>query len=158
MKIPHALCDLGSSINVMLLNKFNELKIGEIILNDMTLTLVDSYVTHSLGIVQEMLVHVDGLIFPIDFMVIDKKGDSGGSIILGRPFLAIGKALIDGETGELILKFNKEKVVFNVYEWTQYMEDLETCYKLKEKRSKVYKGMKTSELTSVKVSLAPDMP
>lgn len=38
------------------------------------------------------------------------------SLILGRPFLEIGRELIDVELGELILRFNKQKVVFNVFE------------------------------------------
>ncbi|XP_050878757.1 uncharacterized protein LOC127082565 [Lathyrus oleraceus] len=150
VKIPLALCDLGSSINVIPLNKFKELKLGEIIPSYMTLTLVDSSVTHPLDIVQDVLVHVDGLVFPIYFMVIDMRGDSSGSVILGRPFLAIRKALIDVKTSELVLKFNKEKVVFNLYEWTPYVDDLETCYQLEEKGSKFDKGIKTSELTCLR--------
>ncbi|XP_050910031.1 uncharacterized protein LOC127123897 [Lathyrus oleraceus] len=51
LKIPHALCDLGLSINVMSLSKFKELKIREIIQSNMRLTLADSSVTHPLGIV-----------------------------------------------------------------------------------------------------------
>lgn len=84
----------------------------------MTLTLVDSFVTHLIGIVQDMLLHVYCLNFPAYFLVIDMKGDSGGSVILGCPFLATRKEKIDVETGELVLKFNKEKMLFNAYEWT----------------------------------------
>lgn len=73
-----------------------------------------------------MLVHVDGLVFLAYFVVVDMKGDTGGSVILVRPFLATGKTLINVENGELSLKFNKEKVVFNVYEWTPYVDDMET--------------------------------
>ena len=62
-----------------------------------------------------MLVHVNGLTFPADFRVTSMKNDSSGSVILGRTFLATGKAKIDMETGELILKFNKENVAFNTY-------------------------------------------
>ncbi|XP_050878252.1 uncharacterized protein LOC127082072 [Lathyrus oleraceus] len=158
VKIPHTLCDLGSSINFMPLNKFKEMKLGEIIPSNMTLTLANSSVTHPLDIVQDALIHVDGLVFPADFVVIDMKRDSGGSVILGHPFLATGKALIDVETGELVLKFNKEMMVFNVYEWTPYVDDLETCYQLEEKDSKIDKGRKTRELTGVMVYLAPNMP
>lgn len=71
VKIPRALYDLGSSINVMPLNKVKDLNLGEIISSNMTLTLVDLSVTHLLGILQDVLVHVDGLVFPIDFVVID---------------------------------------------------------------------------------------
>ncbi|XP_070005088.1 uncharacterized protein [Nicotiana sylvestris] len=35
-------------------------------------------------------------------------------LILGRPFLAIGRALIDCETGELKSRLNDEEVIFNV--------------------------------------------
>ncbi|XP_050876135.1 uncharacterized protein LOC127079810 [Lathyrus oleraceus] len=110
VKIPHALCDLGYSINVMPSNKVKEFNLGEIILSNMTLTLADSFVTHSLDILQDLLVHVDVLVFPMNLVVLDTKGDSGGSVILRCPFLKNGKALINLETGELVLKFNKEKV------------------------------------------------
>ncbi|XP_050909933.1 uncharacterized protein LOC127123788 [Lathyrus oleraceus] len=115
VKIPHTLCHLWSNINVMLMNKFKELKLGETIPSNMTLTLADSSITHLLGIVQDVLVHVDGLVFPAYFIVTDMKGDSRRLVILRCPFLAIGKALIDVETCEIVLKFNKEKVMFNVY-------------------------------------------
>lgn len=54
------------------------------------------------------------------------KGDSGGSVILGRPFLETGKVKINVEISELVLKFNKEKMVFKVYDWKAYVEDLDT--------------------------------
>lgn len=56
-----------------------------------------------------MLIHVDGLLFPEDFTMVNIKGDTRGPVILGLPFLEIEKTLIDVETGELFLKFNKEK-------------------------------------------------
>lgn len=105
-----------------------------------------------------MLVHVDVLVFPADFVVLDTKRDSGGSVILGQSFLATGKAKIDVETSKLVLKFNKEKVVFKVCDWTPYMEDLDTCYHLEEKGIKVNKGKGTSKLASVRVYIAPDVP
>ncbi|XP_050915607.1 uncharacterized protein LOC127130683 [Lathyrus oleraceus] len=110
LKVPHALCDLGSSINVILLSKFKELNIGKIISSNMTLTLADSSVTHLLGIVQDVLVHVDGLTFPAHFVVIDMKNDLEGPVIHWRPFLETEKEKIDVEAGELILKFNKGNV------------------------------------------------
>lgn len=157
VKIPHALCDLGSSINAIP-KKVKELKVSEITPSNMNLTLANSYVTQPLCILREVLVHVDGLVVPADFVVLDTKGDSGQSVILGRPFLATGKTNIDVETGELFLKFNKEKVVFKVCDWITYVEDLDTCYHLEEKGSKVEKGKGRSELIGVRVSLVPDVP
>ena len=42
-----------------------------------------------------MLVKVDKFIFPTYFIVLDMEEDKGVPIILGRPFLAIGRVLID---------------------------------------------------------------
>ncbi|XP_050909923.1 uncharacterized protein LOC127123773 [Lathyrus oleraceus] len=81
--ILHALCDLGSSINVIPLKKVKELKVGEITPSNMTLTLADSSVTQPIGILRDVLVHVNILVFPVDFAVLDTKGDSGGFVILG---------------------------------------------------------------------------
>ncbi|XP_050876450.1 uncharacterized protein LOC127080162 [Lathyrus oleraceus] len=128
VEIPHALCDLESSINLIPINKVKELKFGEIMPSNVTPTLTNLLVTHHHGVLQDVLVHVDSLVFPADFVMVDMKGDTGGSAILELPFLGTGKMLIDLETGELSLKFNNEKVVFNAYEWTLYADDLETCY------------------------------
>ncbi|XP_050909932.1 uncharacterized protein LOC127123787 [Lathyrus oleraceus] len=76
VKIPHTLCDLGSSINFIPLNKVKEFNLGEIIPSNMTLTLADSSITHLFGILQDVLVHVDGLMFPANFVILDRKGDS----------------------------------------------------------------------------------
>ena len=73
-----------------------------------TLTLANSSITQPLGILWDALVHVDDLVFPADFVVFDTKGDSGEVVILECPFLETGKAKIDVETGELVLKFNKK--------------------------------------------------
>lgn len=50
VKISHTLYDLGYSINVMPPNKAKELNLGEIILSNMTLTLVDLSITRPHGI------------------------------------------------------------------------------------------------------------
>lgn len=69
-----------------------------------------------------------------------------------------GKANTDVETSELIVKFNKKKVVFKVYDWTPYVENLDTFYHMEEKGSKVDKGQIRGEMTSLRVSLAPNVP
>ncbi|XP_050909986.1 uncharacterized protein LOC127123850 [Lathyrus oleraceus] len=158
VNILHALCDLVSSINVMPLKMVKELKVGETTPSTMTLTLTDSFFTQPIYMLCDMLQHVDELVFHTDFVVLDTKRDSGRSVILRRPFLATGNAKIDIKMGELILKFNKEKVVFKVYDWTPYMENLDTFYHLEEKGRKLNKGIRRSEVTGVRVSLAPDVP
>lgn len=77
--------------------------------------------------------------FHADFVVLDTKEDLEGYGILGRPFLAIGKEKIDVETSELILKFNKNLFSRCMIDWTPCVENLDTCYHLEEKDSKINK-------------------
>ena len=53
-----------------------------------------------------------GLYIPADFIVLDTGKEEDKSIILGRPFLAIARAVIDVDRGELILQLNKDNLVF----------------------------------------------
>lgn len=110
----------------MPLKTIKELKVGEITPSNMTLTQVDSSVTQPVGILCDVLVHVNDLVFPADFVVLDTKRDSGGSVILERQFLATGKTNINLEMIQLILKSNKRKVVFKVYDWAPYVGNLDT--------------------------------
>ena len=59
-----------------------------------------------------MLVKVEGLYIPADFIILDIGKDEDESIILGRPFLATARAVIDVDRGELILQVNKDNLVF----------------------------------------------
>ena len=45
--------------------------------------------------IEDVLVKVDKFIFPADFIVLDMEEDKEIPIIMGRPFLATGRAMID---------------------------------------------------------------
>nr|XP_016463329.1 PREDICTED: uncharacterized protein LOC107786376 [Nicotiana tabacum] len=57
---------------------------------------------------------VGNFVFPTDFVILDCQVDEEIPIILGRPFLATGRALIDCETRELKMRLNNEEITFNV--------------------------------------------
>ncbi|XP_070017989.1 uncharacterized protein [Nicotiana sylvestris] len=92
-----ALCDLGATINLMPLAIYKRLGIGRARPTFMLLQLVDRTVKR-----------------PSDFVILDCKVDEEIPIILGRPFLATGRALIDCETGGLKMRLNDEEITFNV--------------------------------------------
>ncbi|XP_062085655.1 uncharacterized protein LOC133791755 [Humulus lupulus] len=100
----HALCDLGASINHMPLSVFRKLGLGEAKPTTITLQLADRSIKHPRGVIEDVLVKVDKFIFPTDFIVLDMEEDTTVPIILGRPFLATGQALIDVQKGELRLR------------------------------------------------------
>ena len=66
--------------------------------------------------IEDVLVKVDKFIFPANFIILDMDEDKEIPIILGRPFLAIGRAMIDVQQGELKLRVQDDEVKFNVFE------------------------------------------
>ena len=99
----------------MPLSIIKKLNLGEARPITVTLQLADRSLTHLRGIIEDVLVKVDKFIFPTDFIILDMEEDKEVPIILGRPFLAMGKALIDVQKGELGLRVQEEKVTFRVF-------------------------------------------
>ncbi|XP_016168461.1 uncharacterized protein LOC107611006 [Arachis ipaensis] len=126
-----ALCDLGASINLMPLFLMRKLKIDEVKPTRISLQLVDRAIKFSLRVVENLLVKV-GLffIFPANFVILDMEEDKNASIILGRSYLATGRALIDVHKGELTLRVNEEDIVLNVLEALQHPSDSEGCMRV----------------------------
>ncbi|MCH83015.1 hypothetical protein A2U01_0003829 [Trifolium medium] len=59
------------------------------------LTLADQSTIHSVGNIEDIKVRISDLKFPVDFMILDVEEDKEHPIILGRPFLATARAIID---------------------------------------------------------------
>ena len=89
------LCDLGASINLMPLSIMQKLGLEEPKPTNVSLQLANRSITYPRGIVEDVLVKVDKFIFPVDFIVLDMEEDHEVPLILGRPFLATGRAMID---------------------------------------------------------------
>ena len=51
-------------------------------------------------------------------------------IILGRPFLATGRAMIDVQKGELRLRVQEEEVTFNVFNAIKHPHDTKSCFRV----------------------------
>ncbi|XP_070013996.1 uncharacterized protein [Nicotiana sylvestris] len=99
-----ALCDLGSSINLMPYYMFKTLGIGQSRPTSMRLQMADRTMKRPLGIIDDVLVRVDKFILPIDFVILNCKVVYEVMIILGRPFLNTGKALVDVKVEELTFR------------------------------------------------------
>ncbi|XP_060965092.1 uncharacterized protein LOC133034089 [Cannabis sativa] len=113
--VGRALCDLGASINLMPMSIFKKLEIGEARPTTITLQLADRSMAHPDGKIEDVLVQVDKFIFPADFIILDYEEDREVPIILGRPFLATGRTLIDVEKGELTMRAQDEQATFKVF-------------------------------------------
>ena len=78
--------------------------------------------------IEDILVKVDKFIFLADFIVLDMEEDKEIPIILGRPFLATRKTMIDVQRGELKLRVQEDKVKFNVFEAARHPAERDTCF------------------------------
>ena len=76
--------------------------------------MADQSLTYPRGVIEDVLVKVDKFIFLVDFAVLEMEEDRKIPLILGRPFLATGRALIDVHSGNLTLQVNDEEVQFNI--------------------------------------------
>ena len=111
-----ALCDLGASINLMPLSIFRRLGLGEARPTTITLQLVDRSLKHPKGGGgggDRRRFGQSKFIFPADFIVLNMEEDEEIPIILGRPFLATGRALIDVQKGELKLRALEDEITFH---------------------------------------------
>ncbi|KAL0361360.1 UNVERIFIED_CONTAM: hypothetical protein Sradi_3820500 [Sesamum radiatum] len=119
------LCDLGASVILMPYSIFEKLGMHELTPSIITLQLADRSIKYPRGIVEDVLVKVGNFIIPVDFIVLDMEKDKNIPLILGRPFLATSRALINVQKGRLTLRVNDEHVVFNVFKPIKYLHKKE---------------------------------
>ncbi|RDY12161.1 hypothetical protein CR513_03090, partial [Mucuna pruriens] len=77
-----------------------------------------------LGILEDVLVQVNELIFPADFYVLDMEDEpssKGSTLILGIPFLMIARTKIDMYVGTLSMEFGDNMVQFNIFEAMKHL-------------------------------------
>ncbi|GJU61137.1 zinc finger, CCHC-type containing protein [Tanacetum coccineum] len=64
-------------------------------------------------IAEDVLVDVDGYVYPMDFVILDIKKDEKRPFILGIPFLTMAKAVIKFDKGTIALRSGKSKISFH---------------------------------------------
>ncbi|XP_016173277.1 uncharacterized protein LOC107615756 [Arachis ipaensis] len=104
------LCDLGSGINLMPLSVMKRLGILEVQCATISLVMADKTLNRAYGMVEDVLVKVEDLYIPVDFVILDTGEDRNESIILGRPFLAT----TDVERRELVLRLHEDCILFKI--------------------------------------------
>ncbi|XP_040967150.1 uncharacterized protein [Gossypium hirsutum] len=117
--IKKAMCDLGASINVMPYSIYKLINAGLLKETGVIIQLADRSVVYPEGLLEDVLVKVNELVFPADFYIISMEDDNStnlSDILLGRPFLSTASAKIDVRSRTLTMEFDGEIVKFNVYE------------------------------------------
>ncbi|RDX72197.1 hypothetical protein CR513_48343, partial [Mucuna pruriens] len=114
-----AMLDLGASINVMPTSIYKALNFGDLEPTGMTIQLANRNIVQPLGILEDVLVEVNELIFPADFYVLDMEDETSrkeSTLIMVRPFLMTTRTKIDVHAGMLSMEFGDTLVQFNIFE------------------------------------------
>ncbi|XP_048229510.1 uncharacterized protein LOC125369999 [Ricinus communis] len=114
-----AMSDLEASINLMPYSMYERLGLGELKPTTMSLQVANRSIKYPRGIVEDLLVQVGKLIIPVDFVVLDMENtptrDKEQTILLGRPFMATTRIVIDMHDGKLTLTVLGEIVEFKSF-------------------------------------------
>ncbi|XP_022003481.1 uncharacterized protein LOC110900932 [Helianthus annuus] len=124
--IPRAMLDLGASINVLPYSIFKTLNVGPLKRTGVVIQSADKSTVHLKGVLEDVLVQVNELVFTANFYVLDMEDDDtsdSSSILLGRPFLKTAKTNIDVYSGTLSMEFDGEIINFNIYDAMRYPSD-----------------------------------
>ncbi|KAK4381604.1 hypothetical protein Sango_2951100 [Sesamum angolense] len=132
-RIERAMLDLGASINVMPYYVYQALNLSTLQDTNVIIQLADRSYVRPMGLVEDVLVKVNDLLFPVDFYIL-KMGVEGvnnpASILLGRPFMKTAKTKIDVDEGTLSVEFGGEIVKFNISEAMKYPNELQALYQI----------------------------
>ncbi|XP_057786366.1 uncharacterized protein LOC131003830 [Salvia miltiorrhiza] len=127
MKVDKAMLDVGASINVMPLSMYQDVEIGSLKPTRVGIQLADRSNLYPEGLLEDVLVKVEELIFAADFYILDmgKSKARDPVMLLGRPFLKTARARIDCDTGKLTCQFEGETVTFDIYNAMKHPADTE---------------------------------
>ncbi|KAM2501778.1 hypothetical protein ACFX1W_032421 [Malus domestica] len=123
--------DLGASINVMPYSIYASMNLGELKNDGVIIQLADRSNTYPKGVLEDVLVQVNHLIFPADFYVLEMDElDHAPSlpILLGRPFMKTARTKIDVFNGTLTMEFDGEVINFNLSDSMKYPSENHSCF------------------------------
>ncbi|XP_074303206.1 uncharacterized protein LOC141637632 [Silene latifolia] len=122
--------DLGASINVLPNYLYDSLKLGPLKSTHVVISLADRSNIYPKGIIEDVLVKVGDMMFPVDFYVIELEPEKGSTpILLARPFMKTSNTKIDVSSGCLTMEFEGQMFKHNIYEAIKYpLETSSLCF------------------------------
>ncbi|CAA7021317.1 unnamed protein product [Microthlaspi erraticum] len=109
-----ALCDLGSSVNLMPYSVAKLLGITDFKPTKISLVFADRSVRRPVGVIMDVPIMVGDCYIPADFVVLELEHQPKDPLILGRPFLATAGAIIDVKNGKIDLHLGDIVMNFEV--------------------------------------------
>ncbi|CAN6691837.1 unnamed protein product [Malus baccata var. baccata] len=123
----------GASINVMPYSIYASMNLGALKNDGVIIQLADRSNAYPKGVLEDVLVQVNHLVFPTDFYVLEMdESDHAPSlpILLGRPFMKTARTKIDVYSGTLSMEFDGEVVNFNLSDSIKYPSEDHSCFSI----------------------------
>ncbi|GAV62831.1 hypothetical protein CFOL_v3_06354 [Cephalotus follicularis] len=130
-QIERTLLDLGASVNILPSSVYDHFGVGKLKPTEVTLQLADRSLKIPKGFIEDVLVKVDELYFPVHFLVLDMETPAIGkphSIILGPPFLATANACINCRSGAMDISFGNKKLRLDIFNAALGPQGEEACF------------------------------
>jgi len=138
---PEALCDFGSSVNIMPVVLYEKFFTRPLLDTTMCLQLADWTLSFPKGILKNIYVRVGTSYVRADFVVIETGANERSPIILGRPFLNTSGAIIYASDVKINLNIKGRKEMFSfknkttqIPEQPQYEPRKRTNRRIKNKK------------------------
>ncbi|KAM1087986.1 hypothetical protein ACFX2B_013322 [Malus domestica] len=129
-RFEHAMLDLGASINVMSYSVYASMNLGKLKNDGVIIQLADRSNAYPKGVLEDVLVQVDHLIFPADFYVLDMEDSThspSSPLLLGRPFMKTAQTKIDVAKGAVTMAFGGDMINFKIPESIENTNDVRSC-------------------------------
>ncbi|CAL8988240.1 unnamed protein product [Prunus brigantina] len=160
-KFQKALLDLGASINLMPYHVYEKLNLGELQATSVSIQLADRTIRYPKGILEDVLVKVEELILPADFLVLEMEEapihDNQLPLILGRPFMATAGAIIDVKKGTLTMNVFDETIAFKVFEASKFPSDEHEVFQLDAIDTMVKEALPMSYLEPIEACITQSL-
>ncbi|XP_023737796.1 uncharacterized protein LOC111885792 [Lactuca sativa] len=126
LHVESVMLDHGASINVMPYSVFQFLNVGPLEETGVIFQLADKSSVFPRGVLEDVLVQVNQLVFPADFYVIDleEKTPSKSSMIIHED------TIIDVHNGKITMEFDGETIHFNIFEAMRYPSNISLLYRV----------------------------
>ncbi|CAA6672053.1 unnamed protein product [Spirodela intermedia] len=119
----NVLLDLGASVNLLSLAVFENFELGELKPTLVKLQLVDRSIKTPRGFLEDVIIHVKGCTYLVDFLILDiptLDNLTHAPIILGCSFLAIAKANIDCKNTIINMKSEGQNISLNAFKSSRF--------------------------------------
>ncbi|XP_043693166.1 uncharacterized protein LOC122643623 [Telopea speciosissima] len=124
-------CLQGVSVNILPSSVYHHFGFGELKPTEIILQLADYSIKVHRGFIEDVLVKVDELYFPVDFLILNMESPTNGKpqlIILGHPFLTTANACINCRSGAMDIFFGNKKLRLNIFNASLGPQHEEECF------------------------------